>query len=297
MDKSRYIPDSTLIVNDDGSIYHLKLRPDQLADTVITVGDPDRVLAVSKHLDRIEHKVASREFVTHTGYKDSKRLSIISTGIGTDNIDIVLNELDALVNIDFDSRKEKEKHTQLTLVRIGTSGTVQSDIPLDSTIVTRAAVGYDGLAWWYGSQFKGMTGANMIAADTEELPHMSGTARPYLTMAPTNLLRHFCTDDIISGTTATLPGFYAAQGRHLRAQPAHHNWVQALAQARVGRHAITNFEMETAGLYAMSAILGHRCVSISAILANRATGKFSTKPAETVENLIIHGLERVLALD
>ncbi len=281
---------SELILNDDGSIYHLNLQPHQLAQTIITVGDPDRVSTVSKHFDSIEHRVGKREFHTHTGTLNGKRISVVSTGIGTDNIDIVFNELDALVNIDFKTREIKKELTQLDIVRIGTSGAVQSNIPVDSFLLSQRGIGFDSLFHWYEND----GGDIAFAKAVQEQLHLSQkAARPYTVTCDNELAALFQDEKIILGNTITNVGFYGPQSRQLRLKPAHDQLNPSIEVFEFKGEKLTNLEMETAGIYAMSLLLGHRAVSLNAILANRANSEFSKQPQQTIENLIKFTLDRL----
>ena len=277
---------SELIVNPDGSIYHLHLQPGDLAETIITVGDQNRVEAVSNHFDRIEVKKSNREFTTHTGYIGSKRLSVISTGIGTDNIDIVLNEIDALFNIDMKTREIKEDLTSLSFVRIGTSGCLQEDIPLDSFLFTAFSVGLDNLFSFYETVSDKST--IRIQTDFQDFCSRSGTPR-YATIwhkGDESLLEQLKEDGDFTGVTLTCPGFYGPQGRQLRINSKLTPFVNALSHFQSGDYRFTNFEMETSGIYGMSHLLGHKAISCNALLANRRQGTFSTQPKKTVDKLI-----------
>ncbi|WP_438963012.1 nucleoside phosphorylase [Nonlabens sp.] len=282
---------SELILNEDGSIYHLNLQPHQLAQTIITVGDPDRVETISKHFDHIEHRMAKREFHTHTGTLDGKRISVISTGIGTDNIDIVLNELDALVNIDFKSREIKSNLTQLDIIRIGTSGAVQAHIPVDSFLLSKRGIGFDSLFHWYENDGGDSAFAKAIQ---EQLQLSTLAARPYVVACDSTLAKKFQDPQVIKGNTITNVGFYGPQSRQLRLHPAHDQLNSSIEDFNFNGEKLTNLEMETAGIYAMADLLGHRAVSLNAILANRATGTFSVQPQDTVEELIEFALERLI---
>ncbi|ARN70831.1 phosphorylase [Nonlabens tegetincola] len=274
---------SELILNDDGSIYHLNLLPEQLASTIITVGDPERVSEVSKHFDVIDTRVAKREFHTHTGLYRNKRISVISTGIGTDNIDIVFNELDALVNVDFKTRKIKEKLTSLDIIRVGTSGAIQPDIPVDSFVLSQRGIGFDSLYHWYQNDGGDSAFAKAIS---QQIPRNDNHSNPYVIHCNPDLGRKFQTVEMINGNTVTNVGFYGPQSRTIRLKPAFEELNDQLAGFNHDNQRITNLEMETAGIYAMANLLGHRAVSLNAILANRATGSFSEQPAATVEKLI-----------
>ncbi len=284
------LSEADLIINPDGSIYHLNLLPEDIADTVITVGDPDRVSAITKYFDRIEIKKGKREFLTHTGYIGSKRITVVSTGIGTDNIDIVLNELDALVNIDFNTRLVKTQLTSLNIIRIGTSGAVQADLPMGTILASSYGLGLDALMNFYVQDVPDKE--NQLFAQLKahfiELPAI----RPYLTAADPGLLNTIG-KDFEQGITATAPGFYAPQGRQVRAQNAVPNLVQLLNSFSFAEHRITNLEMETAGIYALAKILGHKALSVNAILASRVNNQFSPEPNLIVEKAIKLVLERI----
>ncbi len=285
------IAESELILNPDGSIYHLNLRPEHLAQTIITVGDPDRVDQVTRHFDRIECKIRKREFHTQTGTYKNKRITVISTGIGTDNIDIVFNELDALVNIDFKTREIKKEHTSLDIIRIGTSGAIQSDIPIDSFLVSELAIGFDSLLHFYDSthvQYPEIS--KSLVSHLEWSPNKS---LPYAVFGDPKLINHMATDQIYKGVTVTNVGFYGPQGRVLRLPLQDEQLNDKMSSFRHKEKKITNLEMETAGIYGMSKILGHRAVSMNGILANRATGKFSNDPKNTVELLIQFTLNKI----
>lgn len=286
------IANSELIINPDGSIYHLNLKPHQLAQTVITVGDPERVAEVSKHFNVIELKVSKREFHTHTGVYKNKRISVISTGIGTDNIDIVLNELDALINLDFTTREIKKELQSLDIIRIGTSGSVQSDIAVDSFLLSQRGIGFDSLFHWYENDGGDLAFAKAV---TQQIPRSKDHSAPYVIHCDAQLAKKFQTVEMQNGNTITNTGFYGPQSRQLRLTPSEKNLNTQIANFNFEGHKITNLEMETAGIYAMASLLGHRAVSLNAILANRATGEFSTKPKELVEKLIKFTLDSLVA--
>ena len=281
------IAESDLIINPDGSIYHLNLLPEDVADTIITVGDPDRVGEVSKHFDSIELKKGKREFVTHTGYLNKKRITVLSTGIGTDNIDIVINELDALVNIDFTSRKVKDELKSLEIIRIGTSGGIQDDIPMGSILVSEFALGFDSLMHYY---------VHHLSADEHNIKdevkshfhHLQGIS-PYVTSADKSLLERIG-KNLLKGITATAPGFYAPQGREVRAKNAVPSLITLFSSFRAGSHRITNLEMETAGIYALAKVLGHKALSVSGILVGRTKFEFSKDPQKVIDSAIEHVL-------
>ncbi|RAK69832.1 nucleoside phosphorylase [Hymenobacter edaphi] len=288
------IPSSELILNRDGSIYHLNLLPDHISDTIITVGDPDRVALVSQHFDSIETQVSKREFVTHVGYYRGKRLTVVSTGIGTDNLDIVLNELDALVNVDFVTREvcPIEERINLRIIRVGTSGALQADIPVGSHLVSEHAVGLESLMQFYPLV---ETGAEIEFA-TAVQKAVGLDYRPYCVLG-SDLLREQLGEGMITGNTVTCPGFYGPQGRALRLQPRFPDLIERLGQVQYsnaeGTFRLTNFEMETAGYYALGRMLGHEVVSLNAIVANRVTGEFADNADQVVNDLIAKTLERL----
>jgi len=288
---SQKLSPSELILNPDGSIYHLQLLPGDLAETIITVGDQERVHAISKHFDRIEVQKQNREFTTHTGYIGDKRLSVISTGIGTDNIDIVFNEIDALFNIDFENRLIKEELTSLSFIRVGTSGSLQDDLPLDSFLFTEYAVGLDNLFTFYET----ISDRSTINIQTDFQDFCARARIPrYNTIwhkGSADLLSALKRDHDAVGVTLTCPGFYGPQGRQLRLVSKLNPFIDALSHFRSGEHRFTNFEMETSGIYGMCHQLGHQALSCNAILANRKLGTFSEKPKATIERLIAQVLE------
>ncbi|MBT0608693.1 nucleoside phosphorylase [Aequorivita echinoideorum] len=287
--KSKTLSPSELILNPDGSIYHLNLLPEQLADTIITVGDPDRVGAVSKYFDTIEFEVQKREFKTHTGTINGKRISVISTGIGTDNIDIVFNELDALKNIDFKTRTVKNELTSLEIIRIGTSGAIQPEIEIDSFMISEKAIGFDSLLHFYGDiSFCEEAFSEAFISQSNWNPKKS---KPYVVSADENLLEKFSSEKFIKGITATNVGFYGPQGRTLRLSLEDETMNEKIRNFRFRGKAITNLEMETSGIYGMAKLLGHRAISLNAILANRANGTFSKNPEKTIDSLIKSTLE------
>lgn len=278
------IPASELILNTDGSIYHLNLLPEDIATTIITVGDPDRVSDVSQHFDSIDLVKGKREFLTHTGMLNGKRLSVISTGIGTDNIDIVLNELDALVNIDFTTRRVNKNRIRLKLVRIGTSGAIQPEIPIDSFLMSEHAIGFDGLLHFYEHSFTKHT--DLEDAFIAHTQWATKKARPYIVDYDSDLAAAFMDNRIRLGFTATNTGFYGPQGRELRLAPSQTVSMSKMASFAYDNKVITNLEMETSGIYILSKLLDHQAVSLNCILANRATGEFSKNPEAAVQELI-----------
>ncbi len=285
------IAESELIINNRGAVYHLDLRPEELAHTIITVGDPDRVRQVSKHFDKFETKSQHREFITHTGCLGKKRISVVSTGIGTDNIDIVLNELDALVNIDFESRTIKNELTNLQIIRIGTSGSLQRNIPIDSFVASTHGLGIDNLLNFYRHDNNNEEKQLVHSFITQTQLH-SHFAHPYISSCSGSLIKHFV-KGYHHGITVTCPGFYGPQGRILRLGLRNPALIDRLTQFTFGQHKITNFEMETAGIYGLGKLLGHHCLSLNAIVANRIEKKFSSDSNATTEKLISQTLEIV----
>lgn len=282
------IAESELIINNRGAVYHLNCTPEEIAGTIITVGDPARVQEVSKYFDTIEYKNVHREFVVHTGYVGSKRLSCISTGIGPDNIDIVLNELDALVNIDFKSRTVKEELTILNIIRFGTAGSLQKDIPVDSIVASTHGIGLDNLMHFYRVENNDKE-KHLLQAFNTHTQLSAGNVSPYITMAGVKLLKNF-TSDFYQGITVTCPGFYGPQGRVLRLGLAYPQLIDNLTSFQFGKYHIANFEMETSAIYGLGKALGHHCLSLSAIVANRISREFSRDGARAMENLIQQSL-------
>jgi uridine phosphorylase len=282
------IAESELIINSRGAVYHLNLRPEELADTIITVGDPDRVGAVSKHFDQIEHQFQHREFITHTGRIGQKRISVVSTGIGTDNIDIVLNELDALANIDFNSRTINPTLKALTIVRFGTSGSLQAEIPVDSFVASTHGLGIDNLLNFYRHD-NNEEEKYILREFVTHTQLDSKTASPYIASAGTSVLKHFV-DGYHQGITITSPGFYGPQGRVLRLGLSNPDLIDQFSTFRYGNHRISNFEMETSAIYGLGRLLGHHCLSLNAIVANRVKKEFSKDGGAAVEQLITKSL-------
>ena len=282
------IAESELIINNRGAVYHINCRPEEIAETVITVGDPDRVAEVSKHFDKIEFKNQHREFITHTGYVGKKRISCVSTGIGPDNIDIVINELDALVNIDFETREIKDKLTPLNIIRVGTSGSLQRSIPVDSFVASTHGLGLDNLMNFYLLTNNEEEKQLLQAFNTHTQMHQR-ISNPYISNADISLLKNFV-EGFHQGITVTCPGFYGPQGRVLRMGLTHPELIDQLTTFSFGQYRITNFEMETSAIYGMGRVLGHRCLSLNAIVANRIAKEFSKDGAAAVENLIVKTL-------
>jgi len=278
------ITESELILNKDGSIYHLHLLPEDIADTIFLVGDPDRVKKVSNFFDRIELKKQKREFITHTGYVGKKRFTVLSTGIGTDNIDIVMNELDALANIDLKARVPNKKTKSLQLIRLGTSGALQKDIPVDSMVVSTHGLGLDGLLNYY-LLTSGKKEKDLLHAFNEYFHDEHLFPKTYLAKASSELLLKLGKHEI-SGITATCSGFYGPQGRTVRTTLKKPDLIDILAAFSHGKSRITNFEMETSAIYGLASVFGHRACSVNAIIANRPNKIFSTKADKSVDEMI-----------
>lgn len=278
------IAPSELIINARGAVYHLDLRPEELAPTVVTVGDPARVAAVSKYFDQLEHKGEHREFITHTGRIGQKRITVLSSGIGPDNIDIVMNELDALVNIDLTTRLPHTTLQSLKIIRLGTTGSLQPAIPIDSLVASTHGLGIDNLMHYYKLEPTAEETTLLDAFCTQtQFHHLSGL--PYISSASPSLLGLFTTD-LHHGITITAPGFYGPQGRVVRLGLKHPGFVDSLTDFRYGTHRISNMEMETAAIYGLGRLLGHQCLALNAVVANRVAKTFSTNVNAAVENLI-----------
>lgn len=285
------LKNTDLLLNGDGSIYHLSLQPGQLADTVLIVGDPDRVGLISTHFDRIECRISNREFNTHTGVLKGKRITVLSTGIGTDNIDIVMNELDALVNIDLSSRQVRPDHTALTVIRIGTSGSIQADIPVGSFALSSFGLGLDNLMHYYdtGAGLLDLQMADSFITHTGWNPNLS---KPYFVKGSEELIRKF-EEGTVKGITATAPGFYGPQGRVLRLGLADPGLNEKIRSFRFKNERIINFEMETSALYGLGGLLGHRVMTVCALIANRATNETWPDHHALIGKLIDLVLERI----
>lgn len=287
------IKQSELVLNADGSIYHLNLLPEDISDTLLLVGDPNRVPRISQHFDTLEVQKSRREFNTHTGTLKGKRITALSTGIGTDNIDIVINELDALANIDFNTREIRSEFRQLKLIRVGTSGSIQGDIPVNKMVGSRYAIGFDNVIHYYSH-------SDIRETAIEEAFHASISwpkpfSDPYIIQADSDLVSLFQDERLLPGFTATNVGFYGPQGRHLRMLPNIPDLITQLRDFVYGDLRITNLEMETAAIYALGALLGHKAYALNCILANRNTGEFSGSPAAAVDALIAFTLEKLTA--
>ncbi len=285
------IAESELIINARGAVYHIDLRPEELAQNIIVVGDPDRVAMVSKYFDKIEIKRQHREFVSHTGTIGNKRITCSSTGIGPDNIDIVMNEFDALVNIDFESRTIRKELTTLNVMRIGTSGSLQADVPVDSWVAGTHGLGLDNLLNYYRYEHNEQE-KELLQSFVTQTQLNSQICSPYIALASPALLKHFV-DRFHSGITVTCPGFYGPQGRILRLGIRNPELIDRLTQFRFGQHRITNFEMETSAIYGLGRLLGHHCLSLNAIIANRISKEFTKDAHSLVDGLIKKVLETI----
>lgn len=283
---------SEFILNADGSIYHLNLKPEHVSDTIIFVGDPDRVSLISRYFDTIEFEIQKREFKTCTGNYQGLRLTVISTGIGTDNIDIVLNELDALVNVDFNNRTVKEELTKLNIIRIGTSGALQKNIPVDSFLLSTYSLGLDGLLHYYDAEHIHET--DLEKEFLKQTQWSSKNAQPYITKGSSPLTNKLLSSTIKTGCTTTAPGFYGPQGRTIRLELSDPNLMDRITSFHFNDIKITNLEMETSAIYGLSKLMGHEAISLNAILANRVTGEFSTNPEKTIDSLIKYTLEKLV---
>lgn len=288
------IAESELIINSRGAIYHLNIRPEELAQTVITVGDPDRVAVVSKYFDKMEAKGQHREFVWATGTIGNKRLTVLSSGIGPDNIDIVLNELDAVANIDFETRTIKEQLTSLHIIRMGTCGSLQADIPVDSFVASTHGLGLDNLLNFY--RLEQNDEENQLLQSFITHTQLNSTINhPYISSASPSLLKHFVTN-YHRGITVTCPGFYGPQGRILRLGVRSPELINRLTDFRFGQHRISNFEMETSAIFGLGKLLGHQCLALNAVVANRVQKQFSKDGGTAVENLVKKSLEIISAI-
>ncbi len=288
----RRIGESELILNADNSIFHLHLQPSDIADTIILVGDQARVDLVSSFFDKIEIKVQNREFKTHTGIYKGKRISAVSTGIGTDNIDIVINELDALCNIDLQSRTVKEKHKKLHFVRIGTSGALHADIPVDTPVVSQLSIGFDGLLNFYGG-VSDVSHHDIVEKFTEHTGWDSSLARPYIVESSQTLLNKVAFD-MIKGFTISAPGFYGPQGRVLRLPLNDDKLNEKIAAFEYNNLKINNFEMESSAIYGLSKLLGHEAITICNIIANRIRKEYSGDYKKAMAELIKKVLDRLV---
>jgi len=292
-ESERPLEESELVINEDGSIFHLHILPHQLADTVLLVGDQGRVEQISKYFDSIEHQTANREFVAHTGYYKGKRLTALSTGIGADNIDIVLNELDALVNIDLETRCIKKELTALNLIRIGTCGALQPDIPVDSYLVSEFGLGFDGIAGFY-SHLSTEEELDFEKAFFSQVNWSVSTVKPYISRGNKELI-NLLKPEANTGITVTGNGFYGPQGRVLRVKTQQENLNDQLAQFEFNGIKLMNFEMETSALYALGGMMGHKTATICAVIANRHLKQYSKDYKKTVDKMILYVLERLIS--
>lgn len=277
------IKESELILNPDGSIYHICLKPENIADHIILVGDQGRVKTISSRFDSIEFRVENREFVTHTGTFNGERITVVSTGIGTDNIDIVINELDAAVNVDLKTRLPKEEKRELNLVRIGTSGSLQEDIPVDSFLLSSHGLGLDGLLYFYKD--RSFIDTELTHAFIDQCSYPVELPKPYVVEASSNLFE-LLNRDVVTGITATSPGFYGPQGRTIIMQPAIDDLNEKIGRFSFAEHRITNFEMETSALFGLGRSLGHNTATVCAIIANRVRREYSKDYHKTIDDLI-----------
>lgn len=286
------IQSSELILNPDGSVYHLNLKPENIAHDIIFVGDQNRVEKITKHFDSIEFSTQKREFKTQTGIYKGKRISVLSTGIGPDNIDIVMNELDAIVNIDLETRKPKTNLTSLHIVRIGTSGSLQANIPCDSFVMSEYAIGLDNMLRSYLIDTISETAIETAFIKQTNWDLRKG--KPYVVKGSEILAHQIFSDKMHKGFTGTAGGFYGPQGRILRLEIQDKELNQKMDNFNFNGIQMTNLEMETAAIYGLGKLLGHQCLSLNAIIANRATGSFSEDPYKAVDELILYTLDKLV---
>ncbi len=284
------IGNSELILRADGSLYHLGIRPEHVAPHIIIVGDPERVPTISALFSEVEFKISGREFVIHTGSYQGKRITVVSSGIGVDNIDIVINELDAAVNVDLHTRLPKEQLTSLEIVRIGTSGAMHADIPVGSFVASSFAFALDGVPHSYSATFSSAENELQNALKSQ-FPWLAANPNLYTVESSAQLMKRIA-HDAVQGITATANGFYGPQGRSLRLQSNMEENIDKYTHFRHGDLRITNFEMESAGIYALASMLGHQALTVCAILANRATKEFHNNPSASVESLVAQVLQR-----
>ena len=289
MDK--YFKESELIINPDGSVYHIKLKPEHIAPTVIVVGDQNRVETISRHFQKVEFKIQSREFATHTGIYNNTPITVLSTGIGTDNIDIVMNELDAAVNIDLEKRVAKEKHTSLDIIRLGTSGALQPDIEVDSFVASAYGLGLDGLIYFYKYN-QAILEKDLMDAFMKQTNWNEKLPFPYIVKASDKLLNKIA-GELRQGITATASGFFGPQGRELRIPLAYPELNQKIEKFEFKGKVITNFEMETSALYALGKTLGHNTLTVCDIIANRVNRTYSKDYKKSIEELIEYVLVKI----
>ena len=286
------IPASQLVLNNEGAVYHLGLHPEELADDVILVGDPGRVDMIASFFDTIEVRRQNRELWSRTGHYKGKRITVLSTGMGTDNLDIVMNELDTLANIDLKTRMPKEEHRALNLIRLGTSGALQEDIPVeDSYVATRYAIGLDGLIYFYAKN-KDVNEIAMRDAFIEQMDYPKDLPMPYVVEGSKELFDRLG-EGYFQGLTATAPGFYGPQGRELRMGLAYPENNRKMENFKYQGWRICNFEMESSALYGLGKMMGHHCLTICAVIANRVSEKFCTDYHPYVKKLVVNTLERL----
>ncbi len=288
----KIIEESELIINPDGSVFHLHLKPGELAGNVILVGDPGRVKTVSGFFDKISHSTENREFVSATGIYKNTGFSVLSTGIGTDNIDIVLNELDALVNVDFETRTVKKQTQSLNIVRIGTSGSLQEDLPVDSWLLSKKAIGFDGLLNFYegGEKICNPGFENELVRYSEWSDRLT---RPYVVDADDDLFNLLRDENLHQGVTISAPGFYGPQGRVIRLSLQNPDINERLSEFEYQGERITNYEMECSAIYGLSKLLGHKAATVCAIIANRKAGTYSQNYKSVVKGLVHYVLDRL----
>src|SRR5690554_154795 len=286
------IADSELILNPDGSVFHLHMKPKELAHRIILVGDPGRVAMVGGFFEEVLHQGSNREFVWKTGVFNKIMFTVLSTGIGTDNIDIVLNELDALVNIDFETRLKKKTHTTLQIVRIGTSGSLQQDLPVDSWLLSKKAIGFDGLLNFYARRNE-VSDLPFEETFVEHTGWLKNLPAPYVVNADKNLLKDLSGGKMVEGVTISAPGFYGPQGRVLRLPLALPQLNEKISSFKYQGQIITNFEMECSAIYGLSALLGHRAATVCVIIANRWQGTYSKNYKQVIEYLVEYVLRRL----
>ena len=291
MKGKKIIKSSELVLQPDGRIYHLNLFPNEIADDIILVGDPGRVDMIAKHFTDIEVNRQNREIHTITGYYKGKRVTVLSTGMGTDNLDIVINELDALANIDLQNRVKKDTHRSLNLIRLGTSGALQADIPLNAFIASEYAIGLDGLLYFYAQHTKYID-TEMTARFIQYFDYSDSLPRPYAIQSSDSLLSKF-QDGFVHGITLTAPGFYGPQGRELRLAVTYPEFYENIPSFNFKKHRIANFEMETSALYGLGRMLGHKTLTVCVAIANRFKKEFNDSYHDAVEKLIVEVLERV----
>ena len=289
------IAESELILDKRGAIYHIGARPEEMAETIIIVGDPDRVSMVSKHFDKIEFKTQHREFIMHTGFLGNKRLSVLSTGIGPDNIDIAINEIDALVNIDFETRTIKSSLRSVNIIRMGTSGALQENVEIDSFVAGTHGLGFDNVMHFYETT-KTKEEGEILEAFKEHTNLTTGNVIPYIFTASEKLLKLF-SNKYHHGITAACPGFYGPQGRILRLPVFYKGLIDKLTSFNYQQHHIANFEMESSAIYGLGNLLGHNCLSLNVIVANRVIKEFSKDGTKAVEKLIKHSLDIISGSD